>query len=133
MIFMLNLKLRAKNLVKKYGTSDPYYIARELKFEIVFCDMPYKINGMWRRILRRKYIFIDENLNEWQKKAVLCHELGYFLCHKGYSSYNIAGRTFFQNTRKENEANTFSAELMSYSSDVDKRYIIQFLESGHKK
>ena len=125
MIFMLNLKLRAKNLVKKYGTSDPYYIARELKFEIVFCDMPYKINGMWRRILRRKYIFIDENLNEWQKKAVLCH--------KGYSSYNIAGRTFFQNTRKENEANEFSAELMSYSSDVDKRYIIQFLELGHKK
>lgn len=79
---MLNLKLRAKNLVKKYGTSDPYYIARELKFEIVFCDMPYKINGMWRRILRRKYIFIDENLNEWQKKAVLCHELGHFYAIK---------------------------------------------------
>lgn len=67
------------------------------------------------------------------KKAVLCHELGHFLCHKGYSGYNIAGRTFFQNTRKENEANAFSAEFMSYSSDIDKQYIIQFLESGHKK
>ena len=50
-----------------------------------------------------------------------------------YSNYNIAGKTLSQNTRKENEANTFSAELMSYSSDVDKRYIIQFLELGHKK
>lgn len=78
MIFMLNLKLRAKNLVKKYGTSDPYYIARELNFEIVFCDMPYKINGMWRRILRRKYIFIDENLNEWQKKSCFMPRTGAF-------------------------------------------------------
>ena len=56
---MFNLKLRAKNLVKKYGTSNPYAIAKELKFEVLFCDMPEKVNGMWRRILRRKYIFID--------------------------------------------------------------------------
>lgn len=130
---MFNLKLRAKNLVKKYGTSNPYAIAKELKFEVLFCDMPEKVNGMWRRILRRKYIFIDEKLDEWQKQAVLCHELGRFLLHKGYASYNMAGRTFFLCTRKENEANQFASILMNYHSDIDQKYIIDFLENGYKK
>lgn len=130
---MLNIKLRVKNLVRKYDTTDPYSIAKALNIEVCFMELPTRINGMWRRVLRRKYIVINSNLSEWQKKVVLCHELGHFLCHKGYYSYNIAGRTFYLCTRKENEANTFSAELMSYSSDVDKRYIIHFLELGHKK
>lgn len=122
---MLNIKLRVKNLVRKYDTTDPYSIAKALNIEVCFMELPTRINGMWRRVLRRKYIVINSSLSEWQKKVVLCH--------KGYYSYNIAGRTFYLCTRKENEANEFSSELMSYSSDIDKRYIIQFLELGHKK
>lgn len=130
---MFNIKLRVKNLIKKYDTTDPYIIAKELNIDLCLKDMPDRVNGMFRRILRRKYIVINSNLDEWQQKAVLCHELGHFLLHKGYTSYNMAGRTIFLCVHKEREANEFSTELMSYSSDIDKVYIIDFLEHGYKK
>lgn len=129
----MNIPLRVKNLIKKYDTADPYRIAKELKIEVKFCDTPNGINGMWRRLLQKKYIVINENLNEWQRKAVLAHELAHFRCHHNYVNYCMAGRTFFSSTRKENEANEYSIELLSYSCDVDKKYIIEFLETGWKK
>lgn len=87
---------------------------------------------MWRRILRRKYLIVNERLNEWQQRAVICHELAHFRCHKGYKSYSASGRTFFSSTRKENEANEYAADLMEYSCDIEREYIIDFLENGWK-
>lgn len=129
---MINIPLRVKNLIKKYDTSDPYRIARELNIEIVFCDTPKGINGLWRRVLKRKYIVINERLNEWQRKAVLCHELAHYRCHRGYVSYCMAGRSFFSKTSKENQANLYAAEMMAYCSDIERVYVIEFLECGWK-
>jgi Zn-dependent peptidase ImmA (M78 family) len=128
----MNIPLRVKNLIKKYDTCDPYRIAKDLNIEVVFHDTPNGINGMWRRVLKRKYIVINKKINEWQRKAVLGHELAHFRCHRGYVSYCMAGRTFFSKTSKENEANEYAAELMTYSSDIEKEYIIEFLEHGWK-
>ena len=128
----MNIPLRVKNLIKKCDTSDPYRIAKELNIEIVFCDTPEKINGMWRRILRRKYIVISERLTEWQRKAVVGHELAHFRCHPGYKNFCMSGRTFFSCQQKENEANEYAVELLSYSCDIDRAYIKDFLENGWK-
>ena len=129
---MMNIPLRVKNIVKKYDTADPYRIAKELHFEVVFCDLPQGINGMWRRILRRKYIVINERLNDWQRRAVICHEIAHYRCHHGYKSFSVSGRTWFSSSRKENEANDYAADLMQYGCDVDRRYVIDFLENGWK-
>lgn len=72
-----NIPLRARNLIRKHGTTDPWRIAREMKFDVMFLPLPDRVNGMWRRVLGRKYIVIDDALDEWQQKAVLCHELGH--------------------------------------------------------
>lgn len=129
---MINIPLRVKNLIKKYNTNDPYRIAKELKIEIVFCETPNKINGMWRRILRRKYIVIDKNLNEWQRMAVIGHEIAHIKCHKGYMDFCIAGRTFFASKHREDEANNYAAELISYGYDINKEYIVNFLNGEYR-
>ncbi|MCE5286967.1 MAG: ImmA/IrrE family metallo-endopeptidase [Pelosinus sp.] len=90
------------------------------------------MNGFWRRVLRRKYICINEDLEEWQQKTVLCHELGHIFLHPGYKNYCMAGRTYFSCTRREDEADQFAAEIMGYSSDIEKINILDFLKNGYK-
>lgn len=126
-----NIPLRARNLIRRHATCDPYRIARELNFDVMFLPLPSGVNGLWRRILRRKYIVIDNALDEWQQKAVLCHELGHFLMHKDYASYSMAGRTFFSNARYEHEANLFAAEFFKQSgSDYDEQTVLRFLTAN---
>lgn len=128
---MINIPLRVKNLIKRHGTASPRQIAADLGFKVfVYGDMPKKINGLWRRVLWRKYIFVDEKLAEWQQDAVIAHELAHYLCHKGYKLYSMNGRTYYCETRKEREADTFAAELMSRYTDLAPEYVLDFLANG---
>lgn len=79
----LNIPLRVRNLVEKYDTSDPYQLAKELNCLVYFADLPTTVNGFWKRVLRRRIIVINENLSEWKQAAVLCHELGHVVLHRG--------------------------------------------------
>lgn len=130
---MVNIPLRARNLIRKLDTTDPYLIAKELRISIIETKVPSHIQGFWRRILRRKIIFIDQSISEyWQIKAVIAHELGHILLHPQYKSYCMAGRSYYVSTKREKEANAFAIELLSYSSDIEKQYINDFLENGYK-
>ena len=61
-----NMKLRVKNLVEKYNTSNPYVLCEKLNIEIRY--FYYEgIKGFFRRILKRKYIVINEKLDEYER------------------------------------------------------------------
>ena len=126
---MLNIPLRVRNLVRRHGTSDPYRIAKELGCTVMLCDLPEHANGMWCRILRRKYIFISDGLEEWQQAAVLCHELGHIICHPHYQSFSIRCVSYSR-TSHEQEANDFAEVLMSYRYSCETVYVKKFLEEG---
>lgn len=128
---MPNIPVRVKNLIQKYDTTNPYSLAKYLKIEIIVTKLPSTVNGLWRRILRRKIIFINEQLPERFQKAVLCHELGHILMHPHYAYYCMAGRTFYATTKYENEANEFAVTLLSHSSDTEPEFILQFLQDGY--
>lgn len=72
-----NYKLRVKHLVEKADSSNPAIIAEMLGINIRYVDTPNNINGFWKRILRRKFIFVNERLDEWQRMTVISHELGH--------------------------------------------------------
>lgn len=127
----INVPVRVRHLVEKYGTTDPYRLAKDLHCEIIVGDMPSRTNGMWRRILRRKYIFINERLSSWQQAAVLCHELGHIVCHPTYYAFSTHGMSF-SSSRKEQEANHFASVLMSYRYPPSEYYVKDFLERGWK-
>ena len=126
----LNIPIRVRNLVKREGTSDPVRIAKYLGCRILYCDLPCHVNGMWRRILRRKYIFVNESITEeWQQKAIIAHELGHIILHPTYKAYSIHGISF-QSNRREDEANEFATLLMNYGYPADEYYTRKFLEEG---
>jgi Zn-dependent peptidase ImmA (M78 family) len=128
---VFNIPLRVRNLIKRHGTCSSLRIAAYLKVTVFYGRTPPKINGLWRRILKRKYIYVNEELEEdWQIEAVIAHEIAHILLHPGYRCYCIAGRTYVANAHFENEADQFSAELISQCYGIDKLGIIDFLQNG---
>ena len=112
-----NMKLRVKNLVERYNTSNPYTLCEKLNIEIRY--FYYEgIKGFFRRILKRKYIVINEKLDEYSKLVVLCHELGHAIYHSSKNKLLMKINFFNYNPELENEANEFAAELMKYQEEV---------------
>ena len=112
-----NMKLRVKNLVEKYNTSNPYTLCEKLNIEIRYFYYE-DIKGFFRKVLRRKYIVINEKLDEYSQLVVLCHELGHAIYHS--SKNKLLMKINFLNyvPELEKEANEFAAELMKYQNEV---------------
>jgi Zn-dependent peptidase ImmA (M78 family) len=127
-----NIPLRVRNLINKVGSTDPYDIADYLGIKIKTVDTPSYVNGFWQQILTHKFIFINQNLCEWQRKAVIGHELGHIILHPEYSYFCMNRRTYYCSQRHENEADYFSIELCSYSMDIEANFIELFLKDGWK-
>lgn len=112
-----NMKRRVKNLIEKYNTSNPYLLCKKLNIEIKYSCFK-DIKGFFRRILRRKYIVINENLDEYSRLVVLCHELGHALYHSSKNTLLMKNNFLCYTPELENEANEFGAELMKYQEEV---------------
>ena len=112
-----NMKLRVKNLVEKYNTSNPYILCAKLNIEIRYFYYE-DIKGFFRKVLRRKYIIINEKLDEYSQLVVLCHELGHAIYHS--SKNKLLMKINFLNyvPELEKEANEFAAELMKYQNEI---------------
>lgn len=126
-----NIPLRVRNLIKKAGSSNPWVIASMLDVHIRLVETPTHINGFWLRILRRKFIFVNQSLEEWQQKAVISHELGHILLHPHYHYFCEEQRSYYCSRKHENEADAFAIELLKHS-DVDPNFTALFLKDGWK-
>lgn len=112
-----NMKLRVKNLIEKYNTSNSYVLCERLGIEIKY--VYYKdVKGFFSRVLKRKYIVINEKLDEYSQLVVLCHELEHALYHSSKNKLLMKINFFNYSLELENEANEFAAELMKYQEEV---------------
>lgn len=110
---MLNIPLRVKNLIKKYGTKNPYTLCKILKIHVRYMDLG-NIKGVYKKIVTNKFIIINENLSEIMQLVVLCHELGHAVLHdtkeiQSFKDYDLFPRI---SNNIELEANTFVAEFL---------------------
>lgn len=116
---MLNIKLRVRNLVRKYDTSNPYELAKLLNIDVYEFKLPPDVRGFLIRPLRRKMIFLNAGLSETEKLVALCHELGHARLHNGYGYTLRANTPYYRNSRREAEANEFAAHLLSHRHDIN--------------
>lgn len=123
----MNIPLRVKNLVKKYGTSNPYKLCSFLKIKIRYADLG-DAKGVFKIILGNKFILINEKLSEYSQKVVLCHELGHAILHSSKEIRLLKDYCLFpKGAEIEIQANKFAAELLyddtlddyEYNLDID--------------
>ncbi|MCF0171607.1 MAG: ImmA/IrrE family metallo-endopeptidase [Bacteroidaceae bacterium] len=134
---MKNIKKRVKNLIKKYGTKNPYKLCKYLKIEIFYMDLG-RVKGIYKKTLTNKFIIINENLSEFSQMIVLVHELGHAVLHNSKEIQALKEYDLFPKyTNKiELEANMFTSEFMydeniedyEYDLDVDMKILKQLRE-----
>lgn len=120
---MKNIPLRVKNLVKKYGTRDPFLLASYLNLNVKFLEYSDNTKGYYIKVGKNKFIIINSNLTEEEKRIVLAHEIGHAVMHSSKEIHFLRENTLFPKGRHENEANKFAAELLIDLNSIDKCYI----------
>ncbi len=113
----MDQKRLAESLVHKYGTRDPFEIARALGYIVIRMPL-YGIRGFYQYVKRCHVIFIDSGLNKQDSCFVCAHEIGHSLLHKGYNRIFLDTHTHFVVKRYENEANRFAVDLLYDDSDL---------------
>lgn len=64
-------------LVRKFKTNDPFEIAKGLNILIRYAEFDEGTRGLYYRKLRRRFIVINNGLDEQWQKVVCAHELGH--------------------------------------------------------
>lgn len=108
----MDIKLKVLNLIVKYGTKNPFKLSKKLNIEIIIEDLG-EVRGLFKKVLKRKFIFINSKLNEFDKILVCAHELGHAILHSS-SNYQflIDNTSLLKRSKLEDEANLFASYLI---------------------
>ncbi|MBQ7822493.1 MAG: ImmA/IrrE family metallo-endopeptidase [Clostridia bacterium] len=111
---------KVEQLVKRYKTRDPKALAAALGIEVKYNPGFGNLKGFYYIINRKRYIVINDNLDDNEKKIVLSHEIGHDRLHRDLVT--VAGLQEFvlydMKSRPEYEANVFASELLLEDNEV---------------
>lgn len=105
---------RVAALVKKFKTREPDRLIKDLNIEVLYLKPTKSLLGMYKVILRNRYIFLASNVGSL-RKTVLAHELGHDQLHRRECLRGVSfheSRIFNPLNQYEMEANIFAAHLL---------------------
>lgn len=106
------IKKLAIKIYKKYGTTDPFIIARAKDYVVKKLDMPSRMKGYTFSLNRIKFIYINSNLTEQEQKITCLHELGHIFCKHDTNRIFTSLNTYFIANKLENEADLFMVTML---------------------
>lgn len=111
--------IRANRLAERYGTRDPFEIARSCGIYLS-CRELGGIKGFYKIINRERHIVINAELPRRDQKMICAHEIGHDVLHRAFAQdIAIKEMTLFDLTaRPEYEANIFAADLMITDAEM---------------
>ena len=107
--FQIDKKI--EQLVKRFGTRDPYKIAQKLGILVFFEDLG-EIHGYYNKLNRIKMIHVNSNANELQTTYILAHELGHGVCHPEENTPQLSAQSIASELKIEKEADYFATKLL---------------------
>lgn len=111
------IKDKVNYVIKKYGTRDPFRIAKEKGILIMYEDLG-SIQGYYTMRFRTKQIHINRNIPYHLQKFTAAHELGHAILHPNESTPFLKNCTLQVVDKLEIEANKFAVELLIPDSDI---------------
>lgn len=113
----MDIKRLAERLVRKFGTRDPFRIADELGYTIIYTPL-VGVRGFYQYLKRCHIIYLDSELDDNTACFVCAHELGHSILHRGLNRIFMDTRTFIVTSRYETEANRFAVDLLHSDGDL---------------
>ncbi len=107
---MRDVSIEIKKIKKRYGTLDPYRLAREM--DIIIHRLPLgETRGIYYYSHRIKSVILHQDLPDWMERFVLAHEIGHMIMHPKHNA-PFMQNTFFSKDRYETEANMFALHML---------------------
>ena len=105
---------KVEKLVKKYKTRGPFALADALNISVAFNPEFTRLKGFYTVLNRKRYIVLNDNLDDNEKKIVLSHEIGHDRLHRELAGDSVLREfvLYDMKSRPEYEANVFAAELL---------------------
>ncbi|MFJ7914437.1 MULTISPECIES: ImmA/IrrE family metallo-endopeptidase [unclassified Lysinibacillus] len=107
----MSIKSIVNQLIKKYGTNDPFKLAEYMGVLIVFEPLGNAL-GYYNKHFRVPMIHINENADRKLQIFICAHELGHYVQHEDINTSFLKKHTLFSTDKIEIEANTFAVELL---------------------
>ena len=102
----------AESVLKKHGGRDIFETAENSGVNLWFRPLG-GLKGFYICENGRRYIVINEELDEVTRRVVCAHELGHDMLHRELSGGGIRESTLFLDSNKtEREANIFAASIL---------------------
>ncbi len=126
--YCADIAKRSQKLIRMYGTSDPFIIAKKLGIEIIYSDALKQLKGMYQVIKRNRFIILNPKNSESMNRIVCAHELGHDQLHREFAkNKSIQEFVLYDMTsRHEYEANVFAANLL-----IDDKEMLEYIEQGY--
>ena len=108
----MDIKGKAIQLIKKYGTDDPFRITAELNIKLVYAPLG-GIYGNYMKYKLTKFIMIDGDKTPERMLPFVCaHELGHGNCTPDENTELLQAYSRGLDSRIERRANLFAVELL---------------------
>ncbi|MBW7458334.1 ImmA/IrrE family metallo-endopeptidase [Paenibacillus sepulcri] len=114
-------------LIRRFQTNDPFEIARGLGIHIRFLELAEGTRGLYYKKLRRRFIVINDQLDDNWQRFVCAHELAHDRLHPGLSRFLLDEQSFYNVGKYERQANKFAVRLLTASSPPVKGETIEKL------
>lgn len=111
MLLVSSIKSLVNQLVNKYGTNDPFEIAKYMNILIVFEPLGNAL-GYYSKHFRVPIIHINQDADRKSQIFIAAHELGHAVQHPDTNTSFLKLHTLFSTDKLEIEANTFAVELL---------------------
>lgn len=105
------IKTMVDGIIEEFQTRDIFHIVESLNIPIIKKDMKNKKGKFMRTMYGDEFIFIHEDLNEYEAKVIIAHELGHALLHTDLNTEYYT-KTLVSKNKLELQANKFAAELL---------------------
>lgn len=100
-----------EKLVNKYGTRDPFKLAKEMNIPVLIEDLG-EIYGYYNKIKRIQMIHLNSRSSERKRLYTCAHELGHAICHPDENTPQLSVDSIVSELKIEKEANYFATNLL---------------------
>ena len=131
----MTIKDAYHSLVKEFGTTNPFNIARQLGITVLFNDLGTN-NGLYHTLeicnKTYHYIHINNNLSDADKRYTMAHELGHFILHKNSNLHFLRRITRVPLSRQEIEADLFASYFIVSDEEIIEINNITYISESFK-
>ncbi|MGN1457184.1 MAG: ImmA/IrrE family metallo-endopeptidase [Acutalibacteraceae bacterium] len=112
---MERIKRKAEEIISVYKTAEPDEICEKMDIIILDADLPDSVNGFTVKLRESRFIFINSNLKDYDRRVTVAHELGHIILHGETNTVSLSCNTGFCVSKYEREADCFAAYLLLYA------------------